>query len=76
MPSVTDLLNDSLGQIGEQPITAIDDGTNNANYCGRFYPSLLDSALQAHESTPRPNLEAIAAADVWARRWCENGAKA
>lgn len=49
MPSVTDLLNDSLGQIGEQPITAIDDGLNNANYCGRFYPSLLDSALQAHD---------------------------
>lgn len=34
-------------------------------------PDMIDSALQAHASTPSPDLEAIAAADLWARRWCE-----
>lgn len=34
-------------------------------------PALIDAALQAHDSTAQPDLEAIAAADLWARRWCE-----
>lgn len=46
MPSETDLLNDSLGQIGATPITAIDDGTINANHCQRFYPALRDGLLR------------------------------
>ncbi len=48
MASETDLLNDALGQIGASPITAIDDGSLNANYCKRFYPALLDSLIRAH----------------------------
>jgi 1-deoxy-D-xylulose-5-phosphate reductoisomerase len=38
-------------------------------------PDLIDGALQVHESTPQPNLEAIAGADLWARRWSENRIK-
>ena len=48
MPSETDLLNDALGQIGEDLITAIDDGSRNANACQDFYPELRDSALRSH----------------------------
>ena len=48
MPSQTDLLNDALSQIGASPITAIDDGSTNANYCQRFYPQLLESMIRAH----------------------------
>lgn len=48
MPSETDLLNDSLGQIGAARITAIDDGSVNANHCQTFYPALRDSRLRSH----------------------------
>ena len=48
MPSETDLLNDSLGQIGASRITAIDDGSINANHCQTFYPPLRDSYLRSH----------------------------
>ncbi len=45
MPSETDLLNDALGLIGASRITAIDDGTVNANHCQTFYPTLRDGLL-------------------------------
>lgn len=48
MPSEVDVCNDALGQIGQGPITALDDGTTTANYCTRFYPTLRDGALQDH----------------------------
>lgn len=48
MPSETDCLNDALSQIGASPITAIDDGTVNANHCKRLYPALRDSLLRTH----------------------------
>ena len=48
MASETDLLNDGLSQIGAATITAIDDGSANANYCQRLYPPLRDSLLRAH----------------------------
>jgi len=48
MPSETDVLNDSLGMIGANRITAIDDGSVNANHCQTFYPTLRDSALRSH----------------------------
>lgn len=48
MPSETDCLNDALGQIGAARITAIDDGSINANHCQVFYPSLRDGLLRAH----------------------------
>ncbi len=48
MASETDLLNDALGQIGVSPITAIDDGSINANYCKRFYPALRDALTRSH----------------------------
>jgi hypothetical protein len=48
MPSETDLCNDALGQLGEKPITAIDDGTAAANLCQAFLPALRDDALVEH----------------------------
>lgn len=48
MPSETDCLNDALGQIGSARITAIDDGSVNANHCQTFYPSLRDASLRSH----------------------------
>lgn len=48
MPSETDLLNDSLSQIGAAAITAIDDGSTNANHCLTFYPTLRDGLLRSH----------------------------
>lgn len=47
MPSETDLLNDALGQIGASPISAIDDGTANANCCQQFYPALRDGLIRS-----------------------------
>lgn len=46
MPTQTDCLNDALGQIGASRITAIDDGSINANFCSTFYPALLDMILR------------------------------
>ena len=48
MASETDCLNDALAQIGAQPVSAIDDGTTNANLCLRFYPPLRDALLRSH----------------------------
>lgn len=48
MASETDLLNDALSQIGALPITAIDDGSVNANHCQRLYPALRDSLIRSH----------------------------
>jgi len=45
VPSETDLLNDALGSIGASRITAIDDGSTNANHCQTFYPALRDAWL-------------------------------
>ena len=51
MPSDVDLCNDALGQIGALFISALDDGTINANHCTRFYPTLRDAALVMTEWT-------------------------
>ena len=48
MPSETDFLNDALGQIGAARITAIDDGSVNANHCSTFYGPLRRSVLRSH----------------------------
>lgn len=48
MPSETDVINDALSQIGASNITAIDDGTVNANHAQRLYPALRDSLLRSH----------------------------
>lgn len=45
MPSEVDVCNDALGQTGNSPITALDDGSVNANYCTTFYANLRDSLL-------------------------------
>lgn len=42
------VLNDALGQIGAARITAIDDGSTNANWCETFYPSLRRALLRSH----------------------------
>lgn len=48
MPNQTDLLNIALGNIGARRVSAIDDGTENANQCLTFYPSILEGALRSH----------------------------
>lgn len=49
MSSQTDLLNDALGLAGVSPrISAIDDGTTNANHCLTFFPSLRDGLMRSH----------------------------
>lgn len=48
MPSLTDLANDALGQIGQSFITAIDDGSTTANLCNRFLSDLRDAVLRDH----------------------------
>lgn len=68
MPSETDLLNESLSQIGAARISAIDDGSINANYCQMLYPALLDSILRMHHwnfATGRVVLEADATAPLF-----------
>jgi hypothetical protein len=45
----TALLNDALAQAGGcSSITAIDDGSHEANQCQIFYPALRDGLLRAH----------------------------
>src|SRR3990172_1318213 len=46
--NVTALCNDALGQIGQDFITAIDDGSKAANLCARFFPELRDAVLRDH----------------------------
>lgn len=48
MPSETDFLNDAIGQIGGVIITAMDDGSPNANWCKTFYVPLRQAALRMH----------------------------
>lgn len=48
MATQTELLNDALGQVGAARITAIDDGSTNANHCQTFYPALRDGLLRGH----------------------------
>lgn len=40
-----EFLNDALGQCGFARVTAIDDGTVNANWCQTFYPKLRRAGL-------------------------------
>lgn len=48
MPSEADLLNSSLALIGAKPITGIDEGTQNANWCKTLYPPLRRAVLSLH----------------------------
>lgn len=47
MANETEFLNDALGQIGASIITGIDDGSTNANYCKRFWPTLRDHMIRS-----------------------------
>lgn len=48
MASETDFLNDALGQIGQGPITNIQDGSQAANWCRTFWPPLRRGMLRMH----------------------------
>ncbi len=68
MPSQTDVINDALGMIGANRITAIDDGSVNANHAQTFYPLLRDSALRSHHwnfAMKRVELAQVAATPVF-----------
>jgi hypothetical protein len=47
--SKTDLINKALTQVGAQPITSIDDSTNNARILSRIYETSLRSILNECE---------------------------
>ena len=47
--SLTDVANDALGLIGEDPIAGLDDGTTKANRCNVFLLPLVDDVLRRHD---------------------------
>jgi hypothetical protein len=47
MADETDLLNAALGKCGQAPITAITDGTPNANWCKTFYVPIRQAMLRS-----------------------------
>ena len=48
MSSEVEICNGSLLQLGEDPITSMDDATKKARLCKRFYPSVRDAVLRAY----------------------------
>jgi len=61
VPSETDLLNEALVTVGATRISAIDDGSINANHCQTFYPTTRDALLRMHHwnfATGRAQLSA------------------
>lgn len=48
MPNETDFLNGALGKIGASPISNINDGTPNANWCRTYYVPLRQAWLRSH----------------------------
>lgn len=48
MPSQTQFLNACLGRVGAARITAIDDGSTNANHCLDVYEATVKAALRSH----------------------------
>lgn len=42
----TNLLNGALGRFGGTPITSINDGSTNANWCLRYYPNMRRMLIQ------------------------------
>jgi hypothetical protein len=55
------MLNFALGQIGAERVTAIDDGSINADYCKDFYPPLRQSLLRSHHWNFAEHRAALAA---------------
>lgn len=49
MPSQTDVINAALTLIGADPITSIDDVTNEANKAALIYDVLLEDLLRSHD---------------------------
>src|SRR5678816_1957082 len=68
MASETDFLNDALGQIGNEAITGMDQGTVAANWCKRQWPPLRKAMLRMHRwkfSEARIQLAAVAIAPAF-----------
>ena len=66
--SPTDIANQALGMVGNQPITSIDDASVAANLCARFFPRLRDELLRNHPwkfAMRRASLPASDVAPVW-----------
>lgn len=49
MASQVDMANLALGEIGQSPITSLDDGTRAANLCKANFPILLEAMLTDHD---------------------------
>ena len=48
MADVTGLCNSALAKIGAARITALDEGSKNANLCAELYERSRDDLLRAH----------------------------
>jgi hypothetical protein len=48
MASEVELCNSALLQLGQSAITSMDDASNAARLCKRFYPSVRDAVLRAY----------------------------
>ena len=48
MPAETDIVNVALRKIGATAITALDDGSTNANIAQDLYDEIRDSLLRSH----------------------------
>jgi hypothetical protein len=47
--SWTQICNRALGRLGSATITDLDDGTQNADYCGRFLPQAVEHILGQYD---------------------------
>ncbi len=68
MPAETDIINVALRLIGADTISALDDGSHNANVAGVFYEEIRDQLLRAHPwnfATKRVKLAQSATAPVF-----------
>ena len=48
VPSLVSISNDALGEIREQPIQSMDEGSRQADECSRVYPQVLEEMLEGH----------------------------
>jgi hypothetical protein len=68
MSSEIEISNIALLMLGDSPIISFDDGSERANLCNAFYPTIRDEVLRAHPwncARVRVQLVALAAAPVY-----------
>jgi hypothetical protein len=48
MPSEVSISSNALTKLGDEPITAFDDGTDRSDLCRDYYPNVRDAVLRAY----------------------------